>query len=307
MKSTRKAYGEKLAELGEKNKNIVVVDADLSKTTMTNIFKEKFPKRHINVGIAEQDMIGISCGLAIEGKIVFTSTMAMFMVGRAYDQIRNGIGYSNIPIKLCATHSGLSVGADGATHQILEDISLMRGIPNMVVLSPADEVATKNIIQEIAENNKMVYVRLGRCDVPYIYGENETFEIGKAKIHGKGKDVCIFATGYTMHIAMDALEELNQRGIASRVVDIYSIKPIAEEAIINCAKECKLLISIEDHSVIGGIGSAISEVLVKNEPKKLIMLGVQDKFGRSGDVLELMEMYGITKEKILEEVENNLK
>lgn len=307
MKSTRKAYGEKLAELGEKNENIVVVDADLSKTTMTNIFREKFPKRHINVGIAEQDLIGVSCGLAIAGKTVFASTMAMFMAGRAYDQIRNSVGYSNIPVKLCSTHAGLSLGADGATHQMLEDISLMRGIPNMVVLSPSDETATKNIIENIVEEARPTYVRLGRCDVPDIYKPGETFEIGKAKVHGKGKDVCIFATGYTMHIAMEAMEKLSKRGIDARVVDIYSIKPIAEDVVIDSARQCTLLISIEDHSVIGGIGSAISEVLVKNEPKKLIMLGVQDKFGRSGDVAELMQMYGITKEKIIEEVENNLK
>lgn len=307
MKSTRKAYGEALAELGDEHKNIVVVDADLSKTTMTNMFKKKFPNRHINVGIAEQDMIGTACGLAIEGKIVFVSTMAMFMVGRAYDQIRNSISYSELPIKLCSTHSGLSVGADGATHQMLEDISLMRGIPNMVVLSPADEIATKNIIKGITTNNKTTYVRLGRCDVPQIYEKGEVFNIGETKTHGKGKNACIFATGYTVHIALDAMKELNKKGIKVKVIDVYCIKPIDEKTIINCAKECKVLLSIEDHSIIGGLGSAISEVLIKKSPKKLIMLGVQDKFGRSGDVEELMRIYGITKERIIEEIENNLK
>lgn len=306
MKSTRKAYGEALAFLGDKNKNVVVLDADLSKTTMTNMFKEKFPRRHINVGIAEQDMIGTACGLAIAGKIPFASTMAMFMAGRAYDQIRNSVCYSNLPVKLCSTHSGLSVGQDGATHQMLEDISLMRGIPNMVVLSPADEIATKSIINNIVEDPRPTYVRLGRCDVPEIYKEGETFEIGSAKTHGNGSDVCIFATGYTMHIALDAMAELEKENISARVLDIYSIKPLAENAILDASKECNVLISIEDHMITGGIGSSIAELLTEKHPKKLIRLGVKDKFGRSGEPEELMKMYGVTKEDIVIKVRENI-
>ena len=306
MKSTRKAYGEALASLGDRNSKVVVVDADLSKTTMTNIFKEKFPERHINVGIAEQDMIGTACGLAVAGKIPFASTMAMFMAGRAYDQIRNSVCYTNLPVKLCSTHSGLSVGQDGATHQMLEDISLMRGIPNMVVLSPADETATKSIINNIVEDPRPTYVRLGRCDVPEIYTEGETFEIGSAKTHGNGSDVCIFATGYTMHIALEAMAELEKENISARVVDVYSIKPLAENVILDASRECNILISIEDHMVTGGIGSCIAELLTEKYPKKLIRLGVKDKFGRSGEPEELMKMYGVTKEDIVIKVRENI-
>lgn len=306
MKSTRKAYGEALVEFGKENENVVVVDADLSKTTFTNLFQKEFPKRHINVGIAEQDMIGVACGLAIEGKTVYASTMAMFMAGRAYDQIRNSMCYSNLPVKLCSTHSGLSAGPDGASHQMLEDISLMKGIPNMVVLSPADEVATKSIIKNISKDESPTYVRLGRCDVPEIYDEGENFEIGTAKVHGDGQDVCIFATGYMMHIAIEAMKELNSLGINARVVDIYSIKPLAEDVILHCAKNCKLLLSIEDHMVTGGIGSSILELLNEKMPKKLVMMGVKDKFGRSGMPDELMQMYKMTKEDIIEKVKENL-
>lgn len=303
MKSTRKAYGEALAELGKEDKNVIVLDADLAHATQTHIFKKEFPDRHINVGIAEQDLVGTACGLALSYKKVYLSSFAMFLAGRAYEQIRNTAAYANVPIKLCATHSGLSVGEDGATHQMIEDISLMRTIPNMVVLSPADENSTKDIIKSIKDYDKgPVYVRLGRCDVPDVYSENEKFEIGKSKTFGSGTKATIFATGYTLHIAIEAMQMLKEQNIDVRVVDIYSIKPIDRETIIKCAKETEKLITIEDHSVIGGIGTAICEVLAEEYPKKVTRIGVNDKFGKSGSVKELMKMYGITKEHVIEEV-----
>lgn len=302
MKSTRKAYGEALAELGDIDKNIVVLDADLSKVTHTSLFKDKFPDRHINVGISEQDLVGTACGIALSGKKVFASTMAIFMAGRAYDQIRTSVAYSNIPVKLCATHAGLCTGEDGATHQMLEDISLMRSIPNMVVLSPADETATKSIIQNILNDSRPTYVRLGRNDVPKIYETGEDFKIGDAKVFGAGKIATIFATGYTVSLALEAMKELGEKGLDIRVVDLYSIKPLPIDVILKCAKETDYIISIEDHSVIGGIGSAIAEYLSKTYPKKIVMIGVEDTFGRSGTIDELMKYYRITKERIIEEV-----
>jgi len=303
MKSTRKAYGEALVNIGKEDNDVVVLDADLAHATQTLLFKKEFPERHINVGIAEQDLVGTACGLALSGKKVYLSSFAMFLAGRAYEQIRNTASYANIPVKLCATHSGLSVGEDGATHQMLEDVSLMRTIPNMVVLSPADENSTKDIIKRIKEyGDSPVYVRLGRCDVPDIYDEKEIFEIGKSKTFGTGTKATIFATGYTLHIAIEAMQILKEQGIDVRVVDIYSIKPIDKETVIKCAKETDKLITIEDHSIIGGIGTAICEVLAEEYPKKVIRIGVNDKFGKSGSVKELMNMYGITKEHIVEEV-----
>ena len=303
MKSTRKAYGEALVEIGRKDKDVIVLDADLAHATQTLLFKKEFPNRHINVGIAEQDMVGTACGLALSLKKVYLSSFAMFLAGRAYEQIRNAAAYSKVPIKLCATHSGLSVGEDGPTHQMVEDISLMRTIPNMIVLSPADEIATKNIIENIKEyNDGPVYVRLGRCDVPGVYDEKEKFEIGGSKVFGDGNDATVFATGYTLHIALEAMSMLKEKGVNIRVVDIYSIKPIDENTVVKCAKETNKIITIEDHSVIGGLGSAIADVLCEKFPKKIIKIGAQDKFGKSGTVKEIMNLYGITKEQIIEEV-----
>jgi len=303
MKSTRKAYGEALVQIGREDKEVVVLDADLAHATQTLLFKNEFPDRHINIGIAEQDLVGTACGLALSGKKVYLSSFAMFLAGRAYEQIRNTAAYSSAPIKLCATHSGLSVGEDGATHQMLEDISLMRAVPKMIVLSPADEKSTKNIIQKIKDyDNGPIYVRLGRCDVPDIYGDGEEFEIGKSKTFGDGEDATIFATGYTVHIALEAMSILKDKGVNVRVVDIYSIKPIDKETIVKCAKETRKIITIEDHSVIGGLGSAISDVLTEEYPKKIVKIGVQDTFGKSGSVKDLMNLYGITKEHIIEEV-----
>lgn len=298
MKSTRKAYGEFLVEVG-KNDDIVVFDADLAKATCTESFKEKYPERHFDIGISEQDMIGTACGMALSGKTVFASTFAMFLAGRAYEQVRNTAAYSHVNINLCATHSGLAVGEDGATHQCIEDIALMNVIPDMKVMCPADDISTKKILNECMELEGPKYIRLGRNSVPYIYQESDTFEIGKSSMFGKGKDGTIFAVGATVSIALETKELLKQKGIDVRVVDLYSIKPIDKDRIINCAKETNLLVSIEDHSVIGGIGSIISDVLSENYPKKLIKLGVQDKFGKSGKFDQLYKEYGITAENIL--------
>ncbi|MDD2628076.1 MAG: transketolase family protein [Clostridia bacterium] len=302
MKSTRKAYGETLIALGEEDNDIVVLDADLASATQTNMFKSKFPERHINVGIAEQDLVGTASGLALMGKKVYASTFAVFLAGRAYEQIRNTVAYNNLPVKLCATHAGLTVGEDGASHQMLEDIALMRVIPNMIVLSPADEIATNKIIRNIKDYNGPVYVRLGRSDVPSIYTGNEEFKIGKSILHGDGRDAVVFATGYTVHIALEAMKELKQKKVNIKVVDIYSIKPLDKETIVDSARKAKKVITIEEHNVIGGMGSAICEVLSELLPKKVARIGIEDKFGKSGKAKEVMERYKITKERIMEEV-----
>lgn len=300
MKSTRKAYGEFLVEEGAKNNDIVVFDADLAAATQTKMFAEKFPSRHFDMGISEQDMVGTACGMAISGKSVFASSFAMFLAGRAYEQIRNTAAYSHVNINFCATHSGLAVGEDGATHQCVEDIALLNVIPSMKIFSPADEMATKSILKECLKLDGPKYVRLGRSDTPDIYSSVDKFELGSSHTFGTGKDGTIFATGMTVSIALEAKEVLKEKGINVRVVDLYSIKPIDKNNIIKCARETDKLISIEDHSIIGGIGSIISNVLSDEYPKKLIKIGVDDMFGKSGNAKKLYEMYGITKENIIE-------
>ena len=303
MKSTRKAYGEFLAEVGE-DSNIVVLDADLAGATKTDMFMKKYPQRHIDVGIAEQDLVGTACGLALAGKTVFASTFAMFMAGRAYDQIRNSICYPKLNVKICATHCGITVGEDGATHQMLEDIGLMRGLPNMTVISTSDDVQTRWAVKEISKLKGPVYMRLCRLETPVIYDENQKFEIGKAIQIGEGNDGTVFATGVVVNEAIKAKEELEKQGINIRVVDIHTIKPIDEETIIKCAKETKKLVSIEDHSVINGLGTAISDVLTEKYPTKLIKMGIQDEFGRSGKATELLEYYGLTADGIIHQIIN---
>lgn len=299
MKSTRKAYGEFLCEMGRQNKNIIVFDSDLAEATNTSMFKKEFPDRHFDIGIAEQDMVGTACGAALEGKAVFASSFAMFLTGRAYEQVRNSAGYSHVNINLVATHSGLAVGEDGPTHQCIEDISLMKVIPGMTVFSPSDEYSTKNILKECLKIDGPKYIRLGRSEVNNIYSESDIFKRGKSNTFGNGCDGTIFATGNTLEIALRAKEELKEKSIDVRVVDIYSIKPIDEENIINCAKDTDRLISIEDHSIIGGIGSSIADVLCKFYPKKLFKIGVNDTFGKSGNAKKVYEMFGITKEAII--------
>lgn len=303
-KATRESYGEELAKLGEKNENIVVLDADLSQATKTSIFAKEFPNRFLDMGIAEQDMLSTAAGLATCGKIPYVSTFAVFAAGRAYDQIRNSICYPKLNVKICATHSGITVGEDGATHQMLEDLSMMRTLPNMMVMSTSDDAETRWAVNEISKINGPVYLRLCRLATSKIYDDNQKFEIGKGIQIGEGTDATIFATGVTVEQAILAKEELEKENINIRVVDIYTIKPIDKELIIKCAKETKKLITIEDHSIIGGLGSAVSEVLTEKYPVKLIRMGIKDTFGRSGKAEELMKYFKITKDDIINVVKN---
>ena len=297
--ATRQSYGEALKELGKDNENIVVLDADLSAATKTELFAKEFPNRFFDMGIAEQDMIGTAAGFATCGKIPFASTFAVFAAGRAYDQIRNSVCYPNLNVKICATHAGITVGEDGATHQMVEDISLMRTLPNLQVFSPSDDVETRYIIKEISKISTPCYVRLSRLSTPVIYDENEKFELGKAKQIGKGEDATIFATGVCVAEALKAKEILEQKGIYVRVVDIHTIKPIDREAIVKCAKETKRIITVEDHSVIGGLGSSVCEVLAEEYPCKVTRLGIKDTFGKSGSAVELMKYFEIDAEAIV--------
>ena len=300
--ATRESYGEKLAELGEKNNRIVVLDADLAEATKTSVFKKKFPERFFDMGIAEQDMMATAAGMATCGMIPFASTFAVFAAGRAYDQIRNSICYPKLNVKICATHAGISVGEDGATHQMLEDLGLMRGLPNMTVLSVSDDIQTKWAIEEIAKLEGPVYVRLGRLKSPIIYEKNQKFELGKGVQIGDGTDATVIATGLMVSEALLAKEELEKEGIHIRVIDIHTIKPIDRELIVKCAKETKKIITIEDHSIIGGLGSAVCEVLADEYPTKVTRLGMKDTFGKSGKAEKLLEFFGLSKEGIIKEI-----
>ena len=297
--ATRESYGKTLMELGKENEKIVVRDADLAGATKTNLFAKEYPDRFFDMGIAEANMLGTAAGLATCGKIPYASTFAVFAAGRGYDQIRNSICYPKLNVKICATHAGITVGEDGATHQMLEDLSLMRTLPNMTVISPSDDIQTKWIIREISKIEGPVYVRLARLATLIIYEENQKFEIGKAIQLGEGIDGTVFATGVTVAEAIKAQEELKTRGIDIRVVDIHTIKPIDKDMIIKCAKETKKLVSVEDHSIIGGLGSAISEVLTEEYPAKLERMGMKDIFGKSGKAEELMEYFGLTSKAIV--------
>lgn len=299
LKATRQSYGEKLAELGEKNKDIIVLDADLSAATKTSIFAKKFPERFFDMGIAEQDMISTAAGLATFGKTVFASSFAMFACGRSYDQIRNSVAHPKLNVKICASHTGITVGEDGATHQMLEDLGMMRGLPNMTVMCTSDDRETKWAVEEISKMDGPVYLRLCRLNTPQIYGEEQDFKIGKGVQIGNGTDATVFATGVVVPEAIKAKEELEKQGINIRVVDIHTIKPIDKELIIKCAKETKKLVSIEDHNIIGGLGSAISEVLTEEYPAKLIRMGMKDRFGKSGPAKELLKYFGLTSEDII--------
>ncbi len=301
-KATRQSYGEALVELGKKNKNIVVLDADLSGATKTDLFAKEFPDRFFDMGISEQDLMGTSAGLSTCGKIPYASTFAVFAAGRAYDQIRNSICYPKLNVKICATHAGVTVGEDGATHQMLEDLALMRNLPNMTVLSTSDDTQTKWAVEEISKIHGPVYLRLARLATPIIYDENQEFKIGKAIQIGEGTDATVFATGVTVSEAIKAKEMLKEEGIDIRVVDMHTIKPIDKEIIVKCAKETKRLISVEDHSIIGGLGSQIAEVLVEEYPTKLERLGIKDTFGKSGKANELLEYFKIDAKSIVENI-----
>ena len=304
-KATRQSYGEALAELGKENKNVVVLDADLSNATKTNIFAKEFPDRFFDMGISEQDMMTTAAGFATCSKIPYASSFAVFAAGRAYDQIRNSICYPNLNVKICATHAGITVGEDGATHQMLEDISLMRTLPNMTVICPSDDVQTKWAVKEISKLNGPVYVRLSRMATPIIYENNEKFEIGKAVQIGEGTDASIIATGDVVSEAIKAKELLEKEGINVRVIDMHTIKPIDKEMIIKCAKETKKIITIEDHNIIGGLGSSVCEVLAEEEPCKVIRMGIKDTIGKSGKAEELMKYFKLTAEDIIKEVKKS--
>lgn len=300
-KATRQSYGEALAKLGEEKENIVVLDADLSTATKTNIFAKKFPERFFNMGIAEQDMVSTAAGMSTMGKIPFLSTFAVFAAGRAYDQIRNSICYPKLNVKICATHAGITVGEDGATHQMLEDISIMRTLPNMIVISPSDDIQTKWAIKEAAKIKGPVYVRLSRLATPEIYNIDSEFEFGKGIQFGDGTDGTVMATGVTVAEALKAKEELENKGINIRVIDIHTIKPIDKDIIVKAAKETNKIITIEDHSIIGGLGTAVCEVLSENYPTKVIRMGIKDRFGTSGKAEELMKYFNITSEDIIKQ------
>lgn len=300
--ATRQSYGEALKELGKENEKVVVLDADLSTATKTSIFAKEFPNRFFDMGIAEQNMIGTAAGLATCNKIPYASTFAVFAAGRAYDQIRNSICYPKLNVKICATHAGITVGEDGATHQMVEDISMMRTLPNMIVMSTSDDTQTKWAVKEISKLDNPVYLRLCRLETPVIYDENQKFEIGKAVQIGNGTDATIFATGVTVSEALKAQKELEKKNINIRVVDFHTIKPIDKDMILKCAKETKQLLSVEDHSVIGGLGTAISEVLTDEFPCKLTRLGIKDTFGKSGSAEKLMSYFKIDSEEIIKNI-----
>ena len=302
--ATRQSYGEELAKLGEENKDIVVLVADLSTATKTGIFAEKFPDRFINVGIAEQNLMGIAAGLSTFGKIPYASTFAVFAAGRAYEQIRNSIAYPKLNVKICATHAGITVGEDGATHQMLEDLSLMRALPNMTVMCTSDDIQTRWAIREIANINGPVYLRLCRMATPVIYDVTDKFEIGKGIQIGDGTDASIIATGVTVSEALKAGEILKENGVNVRVIDIHTIKPIDRELIVKCAKETKRIITVEDHNIIGGLGTAVCEVLAEEYPTKVERMGIPDCFGRSGKAEELMKYYKIDSMAIVNKVLN---
>ncbi|RKI45067.1 transketolase family protein, partial [Clostridium paraputrificum] len=293
--ATREAYGKALAALANTNENVVVLDADLSKSTKTADFKVVAPERFFNMGIAEGNMMGVAAGLSTCGKVPFVSTFAMFAAGRAFEQIRNSICYPKLNVKVCATHAGLTVGEDGASHQAIEDISLMRSVPNMVVINPADDIETEAAIKAVAEMEGPCYVRLGRMAVSRVNDEtNYNFVIGKGITLAEGNDVAIIATGIMVEAALEAKEELAKEGINARVINIHTIKPIDEELIIKAAKETGVIVTAEEHSIIGGLGSAVAEVVSEKCPVPVLRVGVKDTFGESGKPNELLEKYGLT-------------
>ena len=301
-KATRESYGMALAELGEKY-DIVVMDADLSKSTKTDTFKKKFPERFINTGIAEGNMINVAAGLASTGKIVFASSFAMFAAGRAFEQIRNGVAYPHLNVKIGATHAGISVGEDGATHQCLEDIGIMRTIPGMIIINPADHYEAMEAVKAAVEYDGPVYLRFGRLAVQQIFDEtNYKFELGKGVVLEEGKDATIIATGLMVPYALEARELLKKEGIDAEVINIHTIKPIDRELIEKTARKTGAIVTAEEHNVIGGLGSAVAEALCETYPVPMMRVGTKDVFGKSGKPAELFVEYGLTAENIAENV-----
>lgn len=301
--ATRESYGNALAELGAEYENLVVLDADLAAATKTGIFKKAFPDRHIDCGIAECNMMGIAAGLATTGKIPFASSFAMFASGRAFEQVRNSIGYPKLNVKIGATHAGISVGEDGATHQCNEDIALMRTIPGMVVINPADDVEAKAAVRAAIEHEGPVYLRFGRLAVPVI---NDTpdykFELGKGVVLREGKDVTIIATGLPVSECLAAADKLAADGIDAKVINIHTIKPLDEDLVVKAAKETGKVVTVEEHSVIGGLGSAVCDVLSEKCPTQVMKIGINDTFGESGPAVELVKKYGLDADSIYEKV-----
>ena len=301
--ATREGYGAGLVELGKKYDNVVVLDADLAEATKTNMFKKEFPDRHIDCGIAECNMMGVAAGLALTGKVPYASSFAMFAAGRAFEQVRNTIGYPHINVKIGATHAGISVGEDGATHQCNEDIALMRTIPGMVILNPSDYVEAKAVVQAAYEHKGPVYMRFGRLALPVINDNPDyKFEIGKGITLKEGKDVTIVATGLCVSESLKAAEMLAADGIDAEVINIHTIKPLDEELIIASAKKTGKVVTVEEHSVIGGLGSAVCDALCANYPAKVLKIGVNDRFGESGPAVELIHKYGLDAEGIYNKV-----
>ena len=296
--ATRESYGNALAALGDKY-DFVVLDADLAAATKTGVFKKKFPERFFDCGIAEGNMMSVAAGIATTGKTVFASSFAMFAAGRAFEQIRNSIGYPHLNVKIGATHAGITVGEDGATHQCFEDIALMRTIPGMVVISPADDVEAKAAVEFAINHYGPVYLRFGRMAVPVINDADYKFEMGKGVNLVDGNDVTFVANGVMVNIAMQAAEALKAEGISARVINIHTIKPIDKDIIIDAAKKTGAIVTAEEHNVIGGLGSAVAEVLCEYAPVPMLRVGIEDKYGRSGKVPPLMEMYGLTVENLI--------
>jgi transketolase len=295
----RKVFGETLAQLGELNANIVVMDADLACSTQTQIFGKKFPERFFDCGIAEQNMAATAAGLAAEGKIPFIASFAMFATGRTYDQIRNAICYPNLNVKIIGTHGGVTVGEDGATHQALEDISLMRNIPHMTVIVPADSKECEEVIKYAALHDGPMYIRISRCNVPNIFDEHYHFDIKRATVMNEGSDISVFTNGETLAEAIIAAEELKKEGIFVEVINVPVVKPLDIQTVVDCAKKTKFSVTIENHSIIGGLGSAVCEALASRYPTKVFRIGIHDEFGQSGKSDELLEYYGLDSKALV--------
>ncbi|HZK44563.1 MAG TPA: transketolase family protein [Syntrophomonadaceae bacterium] len=305
--ATRDAYGKALLELGGLHEDIVVLDADLSQSTRTAEFAKVYPDRFFNAGIAEQNMMGMAAGLSTANKTVFASSFAIFAVGRAFEQVRNSLAYANLNVKVCATHSGITVGEDGGSHQSIEDIAIMRSVPNMTVVVPSDGISTKEALFSIYEYKGPVYLRLGRPAVPIIYDEGLEFEIGKGIELRDGPDATLIACGMMVAMAVEAADELAKQGINLSVIDMHTIKPLDEELIIRKAKETGAILTIEEHSIIGGLGGAVCEVVSEHHPIPVIRMGIKDVFGQSGTPNELLQHYNLTTEHIIQKTQDLLK
>ena len=305
--ATRESYGNALTELGKEHEDVVVLDADLAAATKTGVFKKAFPERHIDCGIAESNMMGVAAGLAAAGKVPFASSFAMFAAGRAFEQVRNSIGYPKLNVKIGATHAGISVGEDGATHQCNEDIALMRTIPGMVVINPSDDIEAKAAVKAAYEHVGPVYMRFGRLAVPVINDNPDyKFEIGKGVVLREGKDLTIIATGLPVANCVEAAEMLSADGVDAKVINIHTIKPLDEDLVVAAAQETGKVVTVEEHSVIGGLGSAVCDVLSEKAPTKVMKIGIYDTFGESGPAVELVKKYGLDAESIYKKVKSFL-